>query len=101
MDVVSTAALSHIQNCFYASKNTRVANTLEDSKTKDFDSLQSLMRSSKLSTLSAMSTQIEARESSKEYGVLYEYLDEFDNDMHRRTLICSGGSYYVQLNINV
>ena len=58
-----------------------LANTFEDSRTTISNFLQPPRRSSRLSTLSSILTQIEARESSKKDGMSSEHLDKYDNDV--------------------
>ena len=58
-----------------------LANTFEDVRTITTNSLQLPRRSVRLSTKPSISTQIEARESSKENDVSSEYVDKINNDV--------------------
>lgn len=66
--------------CMLAKIQELLANIFKNSKTI-FDSMKPLRRNSRLSTLSSISTQIEAKESSKEDDMFSVRLEKFDNDI--------------------
>jgi hypothetical protein len=71
---------SAINICMLAKIQELLANIFKNSKTI-FDSMKPLQRNSRLSTLSSISTQIEAKESSKEDDIFSVRLEKFDNDI--------------------